>query len=123
MNNSNDAAATGILALLGSGMFLVFFLVIYVVFAVALMTLANKLSIQNSWLAWVPIGNLYLMTQCAGLDWWWLLLCLVPYVGVVAAIYVWWKITEARGKQGPMALLMLVPCVGMFYPLWLAFVD
>ena len=122
MNNGSDAAG-GLVALFSGGIFLVSFLIGYIVVSFALMTIANKLNVQNSWLAWIPIANLYLMTQCAGLEWWWMLLCFIPYVGVFPAIWIWWKITEARGKPGPLSLVLLIPCVNLGYILYLAFAD
>jgi membrane protein implicated in regulation of membrane protease activity len=120
---ATEAPNNPVAAFIGGTMGIAFWIITYVVAAIALMTIANKLGVENSWLAWIPIANLYLMTQCAGLDWWWLILFFVPCVNIFAIIYVWWKICERRGKPGPLAILMIVPCVGWFVPLYVAFAD
>ena len=46
--------------------FLIIFIGLYVVAALALQAMAKKLDIENSWLAWIPIANAYLMGKVAG---------------------------------------------------------
>ena len=95
---------------------LAFAVLIYVYSSFALMTIAKKTNTQNPWLAWIPIANVYLMTQIAGVSGWFtlgILLGIIPVIGslVVTAggVYLWWKIAEARQKSGALSLLMLVP--------------
>ncbi|MBS1721955.1 MAG: hypothetical protein JSS66_02990 [Armatimonadetes bacterium] len=122
-SSSSDAAA----GLMAGGMMMFVFagvVVLYVVMAIALMTIANKLGKNDkSWWAWIPILNLLLLAELGGQQVWMGLLCLIPYVGAVFAIYLWWKVCEARNKPGWMSLLMLIPCVGLFVPLYIAFTD
>lgn len=121
---SSDAdAAGGLAALAMMPLFCGLGLALYVVMGISLMTIANKLGIENSWMAWIPFANMYLLTQCAGVDWWYLLLCFIPYVGIIPAIYMWWKVCERRGKPGPLALAMLIPCLGLAVPVYVAFAD
>jgi len=48
----------------------IFFVICYVFFAFTLQTIANKLNVENSWLAWIPIANLWVWVKCAGRpDW------------------------------------------------------
>lgn len=47
-------------------LFLVAFVALYVIMALALMKMANKLGIANPWLAWIPVANIYLMAKLAG---------------------------------------------------------
>lgn len=102
-----------------SGMFLLIFFVLYVYLAFALMTIAKKTKTANAWLAWIPIANLYLMTQIAGVPWWTFLIAIaagfVPFIGgfVMSALVIWWwwKIAEARKKPGWISLLLLLPIV------------
>jgi len=49
-------------------------LALYVYSSWALMTIAKKTDTPNAWLAWIPIANLYLMTQVAQIPWWTFLL-------------------------------------------------
>ena len=60
----NDYGVLGFI--LGAGLiffilFLAFFIVAYVLFAIGLQTLANNKGLQYPWLAWIPIVNLYLL--------------------------------------------------------------
>ncbi len=101
--------------------FFVVFLIMYVYVAIALMTIAKKTKTEPSWIAWIPIANVYLMTKIAGLDWWWTLIILlggiVPFVGgfvaLAASLYVWWKMCEVCHKPGWLSLLLLIPVVGI----------
>ena len=121
------------MAMIGAflGVLLVVLAVFYVYFALALMTIAKKTNTKNPWLAWIPVANLYLMTEIAGVPWWTLLIVLfvglIPFVGglVVLGITIWWwrKIAEARGKPGWLAILMLIPVVNIAIPGIIAWHD
>lgn len=122
---------TELMAFLGA--ILIFILVVsiiyYVVFAVALMKIAQRTNTENPWLAWIPIANLFLMVFVAKKEWWWALIILVsfiipiigPLIGMGLFIYIWWLICERLGKPGPLSLLMLVPIANIVLPLYLAF--
>ncbi len=98
-------------------------LAIYVYFALALMTIAKKTNTPNGWLAWIPIANLYLMTQIGKVPWWTILvifLGFIPFLGAVAVLAVniwwWWKIAEARKFPGWFGVLMIVPVADLIIP-------
>ena len=99
---------------------LVVMIVMYVYFAVALMSIAKKTNTDKAWLAWIPIANVYLMTQCGGVSGWFTLLvvaAVIPVVGFIAMtagmIYIWWKIAEAINKPGWWSILLLIPVVNL----------
>lgn len=106
--------------------FMMFFAVIgigvYVYSSLAYMKLAQRLNVKNGYLAWIPIANIYLITQLAGMKWWPMLLAIglvIPIINVFAAIalavfsVIWhWKIFERMGKPGWWVLLLLIPIVG-----------
>lgn len=98
-------------------------LVTYVFMAYVVMTIANKLGTENSWMAWVPILNVYLIVRMAGRPGWWLLLFLVPFVGFFIAIYVWMLIAERRGRPQYWGVLMIVPVVNVILMAMLAFTE
>ncbi|MBZ0214275.1 MAG: DUF5684 domain-containing protein [Nitrospirae bacterium] len=100
-----------------------FYLFTYVFVALCMMVIAQKTNTPNGWLAWIPIANIYLMTQIADVDWWWVLVCLIPCVNIIGFIYLFMKISAARGRPELMGLLMLVPCVNFLYLAYLAFAD
>ena len=95
---------------------------LYVYSSLAYMTIANKLGVENAWLAWVPITNVYLITRMAGMSWAPMLLMagfIIPIVNVFCIIiftvfsFVWmWKIFEKVGRPGWWVLLGLIPFVG-----------
>ena len=112
-------AVTSAAALIFSGVFIMIFLfvglVAYVYGGLTLMAIAQKLNVENAWLAWIPIGNLFLMAKCAGLSAWSALLLFVPFVGFFYIIYVYMKISERRGYNQWLGLISLVPVVGFIW--------
>jgi hypothetical protein len=107
----------GVLMALGAFVFLIG-IALYVFGALVLMTIAKKTNTPNGWLAWIPVGNIYLMTQIAGLSGWWTLIifaAIIPFVGVLAMcgvmIWLWWLIAEKRGRPGWWSILLLIPIV------------
>jgi len=102
-------------------------LAIYIYTAIALMIIANKTKTKNGWLAFIPVANLYLMTQIGKLPWWWLLVIvglwivsMIPIIGIIASIamlvvmaYLWWKVAEAVNKPGWWGILMVIPIVNL----------
>jgi|WetSurMetagenome_2_1015567.scaffolds.fasta_scaffold09075_3 hypothetical protein len=115
---------------LGSGMFAGLMgvycctiLVFYVYFSMCIMKIAQKLGVENAWLAWIPIINIWILIQCAGKEWWWILLFLIPIANIVAAIVIWMAIAERRGKPSWLGILMIVPIANLIIPGYLAFTD
>lgn len=91
---------------------------IYVYCGLALMAIANKKKIENPWLAFVPVGNVYLMTQIGKVSPLFtlgILAAAIPVVGAVAVAvlmaFLWWKIAEAIGRPGWWGILMVAPIV------------
>ena len=103
--------------------FLCFALAAYVYMALALMTIAQKTNTENAWLAWIPIGNIFLMLMIAKKPMWWFLLFLVPLVNIVFLVLVWMQIARARNKPDWWGILMIVPIVSIIVPGYLAWAD
>jgi hypothetical protein len=118
-NNQVPMAALG-------GM-LVFFCVLmligYVYMGLALQTIAKKTNTENGWLAWIPIANIILMLNIARKPIWWIVLFLIPLVGIVMAILVWMGVAEARNKPNWWGILMIVPIANLIVPGYLAWSD
>ncbi|MBI2147530.1 hypothetical protein HYU19_03565 [Candidatus Woesearchaeota archaeon] len=116
-------AGAGILGMMGAFMaaYVIFVILGYVYFALALMSIAKKTNTPNPWLAWIPLANLYLMTQIAQVPWWTLIVFIVgafiPFVNILVilglGIWWWWRIAEARGKPGWWGILMVIPIVNI----------
>jgi len=100
--------------------FIVFFIAVYVYCALALMAIAKKTKTKLAWLAWIPVANIYLMTQIAKVPWWTMLFLLfawVPYFGsvivIALTIYWWWNIAAERKMPEWLGILMAVPGVNL----------
>lgn len=98
--------------------FVILMLAVYVYSSLALMTIAKKTKTKNPWLAWIPVGNVYLTTQIAKISGFWtfaILLGFVPFIGTLIltglAVWWWWLIAERRKFPGWFGILMLVPVV------------
>lgn len=99
--------------------FLLFGIAAYIYSAIALMTIAKRTKTKNGWLAWIPIANLYLMTQIAKVQWWTMfviILAFIPFLNSLAgiatagvSIWWWWKISERLHKPGWLGILMIIP--------------
>ena len=119
---AGDAAAAGMMAG-GMMMYFIVIIAVYIIQGLALMTIANKLGEENGWWGFVPILNLVLTVKLAQKEMWWVILFFVPCVNIVAVILSWNAIAVRRGKPDYMGWLMLIPCVGWFVPLYIAFSD
>lgn len=104
------------------GLLIVFVLLLvlaaYIYGSLALMKMAERTKTKDGWLAFVPVGNIYLMTQIAKVPGWWtigILLAFIPMIGSVFVLilttYLWWQIAERLKRPGWWALLMLIPIV------------
>lgn len=86
--------------------------VVYVYFCYSLMVIAKKTDTEHSWMAWIPLVNVYLMCQIAGKPGWWtfVIVFLIPPIGVpILWVIVWMGIAEARGRPSWWGLLWLIP--------------
>lgn len=120
---TDPAAAAGIMAALGAFfvVFLILGIAIYIFCALAFMSIAKKTNTPNGWLAFIPIANVYLMTQIAGVSGWWTLIifaAFIPFIGglavAAAMVYFLWLICEKVGKPGWWSLLIyLIPIVNL----------
>jgi len=99
---------------MGNGFFAGFFTVMfllglafYVYWALAMMTIAKKLGYKKSWLAWIPVANLFLIPILAEKKWPWGFLFFVPIVNLVFLIIWMWKVYERRRYPGALSLIWL----------------
>jgi hypothetical protein len=81
----------------------------YVYTSLAYMKIAKKLNHPNSWFAWIPILNIVLHLQLAGMSGWYILLMLVPVANVVVYVIAMMNICEKLDKEKLLGLLVLVP--------------
>ena len=96
---------------------------IYIYVAYSIMVIANRTNTENSWFAWVPILNLYLLCKIADKPGWWLILFLILLVNIVISIIVWMRIAEKMGKPSWLGILWVIPPLGLIVVGYLAFSD
>lgn len=101
----------------------IIFVIFYVYIAYSLQVIADKTNTENSWFAWVPILNLYLMCKIADKPGWWLILFFIPLVNIVIFIIVGMAIAQKRGKPSWLGIVWIIPVVGLIVPGYLAFTD
>ena len=98
-------------------------LAVYVWLALTLHVIANKTDTSNSWLAWIPIANLYLMCKVAGRSGWWTILFFIPLVNLVLGVIIWMAIARARNQPDWFGILMIIPIVNLIILGILAFSE
>ena len=138
---STEAAATFAIVM---GIWLLFMAPLYIYFALTLMVTAKKLGLKNGWFAWVPILNMILLFQCAGLSPWLFLFLLIPLMlfylslfslanilaivilmisiiaAVILTVYSYMKIAERRGFESWLGILIILPIANLIIPGYLA---
>ena len=105
------------------GVWGIIMLPLYIYFALTLMVTANKLGVKNAWFAWIPILNIILMFQCAGLSPWLFLLMFIPLINIILLVYAYMKIAERRGFESWLGILMIVPIANLIIPGYLAWAE
>lgn len=96
-------------------------IIIYAYFAYSLMVIAQRLNVENAWLAWIPIVNLYTLVMAAGRPAWWFILMLIPVVNLIVMIVAWMDIAGRLGKPKWVGILVIIPVVQLILPGYLAF--
>ena len=93
---------------------------IYVYTAWAVMTIGKKLKVEPTWLAWIPIANLFYIPMLAKYEWYYGFLwigSMIPGIGFLVSIglTIWWywRISESRKKEGWLGILMAIPLVNL----------
>lgn len=110
----------------------VLLIMLYVYSAICLQIISIKTNQQPSWMAWIPIANLFLMCKIGKINYLWLLpivISFIPVVGnhiglpvnILVFGFLWYKIALARGKDGWIGILCVIPIIGLFTMGYLAF--
>jgi hypothetical protein len=101
--------------------FIIIVTIIYIYFCLCLFLIAKKLQLPAPWMAWLPFANMWTSVSAAGKPWWWILLLIIPYINILASVYIWMCISENLGKNKFLGLLMLLPFVNLVFMGVLAF--
>ncbi len=101
------------------------FMIVLVVFwvypAVCLRMIADKTDTPDGWLAWIPIGNIFLICKITKTAGWWTVLCLIPYVNIIPGFILLYRLPGALGVQDAFRFLIILPGINFFYLGYLAF--
>lgn len=62
--------------------------------------LSKKMNIPNSWLAFIPVVNLYNLTQIAGLSFWWIIGLFIPLWNIYATIKIYHGVSKRTNHGG-----------------------
>ncbi|MEN9576591.1 MAG: hypothetical protein RL514_4446 [Verrucomicrobiota bacterium] len=122
VSGTQAAAAAGV-GIVAFGFILTIAIAVYVFFCFCMKRICEKAGHEPGILIWIPIANLIPQLKAAQLPVWMIVLCLIPFVNVFAVVYLWVKLCIARGKPGPLGLLILIPGVNLGLICWLAFAD
>lgn len=100
-----------------------FWLIVIVAIYYAFCTyrIACKAGAENAWFAFIPFANVYLLTEIANVPWYWLLGCLVPYLGGLVVLWLMLGLSEALCEPSPQKYLICIPGLNIFYMSYLAF--
>jgi len=86
---------------------LLFLLGIYIYFCFAMQDLSKKLKYKKSWLAWIPIANLFLLPILAKWKWGYGFFIFIPVVNLVFVIIWSWAIYKRRKLPGALSLIKI----------------
>jgi hypothetical protein len=106
----NNTQGGGAMAAGGGAVILLIQLAILVVVIAGMWKVFTKAG-QPGWAAIIPIFNVYILCKIVGRPWWWVVLCFIPIVNLIAFIVLSFDVAKSFGKGGLFAigLLLLSP--------------
>jgi hypothetical protein len=115
---ADEAAATAV----AGGVNLVtllFYVAVYAFTSFCGQKILNTLNYENSWLAWVPVANVYAYLEAGEQEQplLWTILSIIPCVGLISLIKIipaWINICNQLGKTPWILLAVFIPCAGPF---------
>ncbi|MBI2843305.1 MAG: hypothetical protein HYX78_07875 [Armatimonadetes bacterium] len=95
-----------------------------IIYFLPLFTIAYKSDHQLSWLAFIPLANLWLLCDLGDKPSWWIVcMLLAPPVNLIFLALVWMSIAETTNKSEWWGLLMVFPIINIFVGYYLAFYE
>lgn len=71
---------------------IIVYAVIYLIEVYPLYVMAKKADLNNPWLMFIPVFNMFKLYHLAGLSYWYILLTLIPFIGWIIPIIVLYKV-------------------------------
>ena len=97
----------------GSGFGAIAWLIIiavYFFFTFSQYKIAQKVGCADqAWWSFIPIANTFLLIKMANKEMWWVLLCLLPVINIIAFAILWMETAKAAGHSPIWGFLVLVP--------------
>jgi hypothetical protein len=93
------------------------YLAIFILYFAAMWKVYAKAG-EPGWAAIIPIYNMIVLLKIVGRPWWWILLMLIPIVGIVIAILVIVELAAVFGKGAGFAIgiiflgIIFIPILG-----------
>jgi hypothetical protein len=81
----------------------------YILFCYALMRIARRVDVQRRWRAWVPIFQLTLLTDIAGVPQGWVIAMFFPLANLVVLAWLWQRVSARLAMSPGWAVLMWLP--------------
>ncbi len=113
--DARDAEGAG-LAIALIFVFILLFVLLYIFTGWLLYRIGKRLNYPNSWYAWIPFLNIYMMCELGEKDMTYFLLTLLftfvcGIVATVMLIIAWMRIAERCGKESWWGILTIIPIV------------
>ncbi|HLP87164.1 MAG TPA: DUF5684 domain-containing protein [Nostocaceae cyanobacterium] len=93
---------------------LLFSLFGYIFGSYCMQKIFDKVGEENSWFAWIPILNVWIMYKAGDKSPWWIIGFIIPFVNIVAAvIYImaFVNVIKKINKNPWLLLLLIIPIV------------
>ena len=105
---------------MGAAIGIIIVLAIVILLLVSMWKIFEKAG-RKGWEGIIPIYNLWVMAEIVGKPGWWGLLALIPYVGIIISIYLYYLLAKSFGKGAGYTIGMIFLGI-IFFPM-LAFGD
>ena len=123
-DNDNIHAAAGALFGFGLLMFiLVFALAYYLLACYCFKRICEKCGKQPGAIIWIPFVHFIPLLEIVQMPVWTIVLLFVPLANVVWIIWLYAKLSMARGKSGWLVIMLFVPFVNLAFLPYLAFSE
>lgn len=110
------------LAVSGFAIVLILFVgvVAYIIQAYLMYKAGEKAKYKNSYFAWIPLLNTFMLIELAGLPAYYMIGFLIPYVNIALSVFIMLKFYSNFGLSLKVILisylLMMIPVIGMVVP-------
>jgi hypothetical protein len=99
------------------------YLLAHVMISICVFVIAYKSGHEWSWLAFIPLANIWLLFNMADASLWYLLLFLIPIVNIAVYVWLWARIAENTNKPSWLGLLMILPVINVGAAIYMAFYE